>query len=65
MSTEALGASELPPIRLRRRPLPDAVARSATKELPEFAHLRAHVHRLSKRDERLAPSAGVEPAAAG
>jgi NitT/TauT family transport system ATP-binding protein len=28
-----------------------------TKELPEFAHLRAHVYRLIKRDEEKAPAA--------
>lgn len=27
-----------------------------TKELPEFAHLRAHVYRLIKRDEEMAPA---------
>jgi NitT/TauT family transport system ATP-binding protein len=27
-----------------------------TKELPEFAHLRAHVYRLIKRDEEAAPA---------
>ncbi len=32
----------------------------ATKELPEFAHLRAHVYRLIKRDEASAP-AGERP----
>jgi NitT/TauT family transport system ATP-binding protein len=34
----------------------------ATKELPEFAHLRAHVYRLIKRDERAAPEAAVSVA---
>jgi NitT/TauT family transport system ATP-binding protein len=34
----------------------------ATKELPEFAHLRAHVYRHIKREQQ-APAAGVEPAA--
>jgi NitT/TauT family transport system ATP-binding protein len=34
----------------------------ATKELPEFAHLRAHVYRHIKREQQ-APVAGVEPAA--
>ncbi len=37
----------------------------ATKELPEFAHLRAHVYRLIKRDEAAAPSAEEEVAPAG
>ena len=37
-----------------------------TKELPEFAHLRAHVYRLIKRDEEVAPEPEtVEPAAEG
>jgi NitT/TauT family transport system ATP-binding protein len=37
----------------------------ATKELPEFAHLRAHVYRLIKRDKAEAPSADEEVASAG
>jgi NitT/TauT family transport system ATP-binding protein len=37
----------------------------ATKELPEFTHLRAHVYRLIKRDEAAAPSAEEEVAPAG
>jgi NitT/TauT family transport system ATP-binding protein len=37
----------------------------ATKELPEFAHLRAHVYRLIKRDEAKAPAAEEEVAPAG
>ena len=37
-----------------------------TKALPEFAHLRAHVYRLIKRDEEVAPEPEiVEPAAEG
>jgi NitT/TauT family transport system ATP-binding protein len=35
-----------------------------TKELPEFAHLRAHVYRLIKRDEAKAPAAEEEVAPA-
>jgi NitT/TauT family transport system ATP-binding protein len=37
----------------------------ATKELPEFAHLRAHVYRLIKRDEAETPSPEEEVAPAG
>jgi len=37
----------------------------ATKELPEFAHLRAHVYRLIKRDEAQEPSTEEEVAPAG
>lgn len=32
-------------------PIPFTRDRIETKELPEFAHLRAHVYRLIKRDE--------------
>jgi NitT/TauT family transport system ATP-binding protein len=35
----------------------------ATKELPEFAHLRAHVYRLIKRDERAVPEQAAAPLA--
>jgi NitT/TauT family transport system ATP-binding protein len=35
----------------------------ATKELPEFAHLRAHVYRLIKRDESSAPEQESVPVA--
>ena len=31
-----------------------------TKDLPEFAHLRAHVYRLIKRDEAASP-ADIDP----
>jgi len=37
----------------------------ATKELPEFAHLRAHVYRLIKRDKAEAPATEEEVAPAG
>jgi NitT/TauT family transport system ATP-binding protein len=33
----------------------------ATKELPDFAHLRAHVYRLVKREQAAAPEADAEP----
>jgi len=33
----------------------------ATKELPEFSHLRAHVYRLIKRDQTAAATAAPEP----
>jgi NitT/TauT family transport system ATP-binding protein len=36
-------------------PIPFPRDQIATKELPEFAHLRAHVYRLIKRDEEHAP----------
>jgi NitT/TauT family transport system ATP-binding protein len=42
--------------------LPQPRDQIATKELPEFAHLRAHVYRHIKR-EQASPAAGVEPAA--
>ena len=32
----------------------------ATKELPDFAHLRAHVYRLIKREQAATPDAGAE-----
>jgi NitT/TauT family transport system ATP-binding protein len=35
----------------------------ATKELPEFAHLRAHVYRLIKREQQPPPTVGVARAA--
>jgi NitT/TauT family transport system ATP-binding protein len=37
----------------------------ATKELPEFAHLRAHVYRLIKRQQAGGPVADVEPSLVG
>jgi NitT/TauT family transport system ATP-binding protein len=42
--------------------LPQPRDQLATKELPEFAHLRAHVYRHIKREQQ-APAASVEPAA--
>jgi NitT/TauT family transport system ATP-binding protein len=33
----------------------------ATKELPEFSHLRAHVYRLIKRDQAAVTAAAPEP----
>jgi NitT/TauT family transport system ATP-binding protein len=33
----------------------------ATKELPEFAHLRGHVYRLVKREQAASPDADAEP----
>ena len=33
----------------------------ATKELPEFAHLRAHVYRLVKREQAALPDADAQP----
>jgi NitT/TauT family transport system ATP-binding protein len=33
----------------------------ATKELPEFAHLRAHVYRLIKREQRAAAEVALVP----
>jgi NitT/TauT family transport system ATP-binding protein len=43
--------------------LPSPRDQIATKELPEFMHLRAHVYRLIKRDQR-APSGPEVPATA-
>jgi NitT/TauT family transport system ATP-binding protein len=37
--------------------LPSPRDQIATKELPEFAHLRAHVYRLIKREQAVAPEA--------
>jgi NitT/TauT family transport system ATP-binding protein len=36
-------------------PLPRQRDQLATKELPEFAHLRAHVYRLIKREQEATP----------
>jgi NitT/TauT family transport system ATP-binding protein len=36
----------------------------ATKELPEFAHLRAHVYRQIKREQQEPEVVAAEPAAA-
>ena len=44
-------------------PIPFPRDQIATKELPEFAHLRAHVYRLIKRDEEHAPEPGWSEAA--
>ena len=34
----------------------------ATKELPEFVNLRAHVYRLIKREQEAVPAEALEPA---
>lgn len=41
--------------------LPTPRDQIATKELPEFSHLRAHVYRLIKRDQAAAAAATPEP----
>jgi NitT/TauT family transport system ATP-binding protein len=45
--------------------LPPVRDQIETKELPEFAHLRAHVYRLIKRDRAAALVAEAKPAHAG
>ncbi len=45
--------------------LPSPRDQLETKELAEFAHLRAHVYRLIKRAQEAAPVAGVEPTLVG
>jgi len=42
-------------------PLPRPRDQIATKELPEFAQLRAHVYRLVKREQAASPDADAQP----
>jgi NitT/TauT family transport system ATP-binding protein len=45
--------------------LPPARDQIETKELPEFAHLRAHVYRLIKRERPESPVAELRPTSVG
>jgi NitT/TauT family transport system ATP-binding protein len=42
-------------------PLPGERDQVATKELPDFAHMRAHVYRLIKGERPTRGSAGASP----
>ena len=45
--------------------LPEPRDQIATKELPEFAHLRAHVYRLIKREQAAQPALVADAAESG